>query len=119
MLVRFLCSLEEQVRRSRTTTEAPSIAQLYDEPEVLANNPHWLRVLELFRKGIALRPSRAAGKMYPDVSRAYWEAVHAVLTRQKNATQAAQELQDKLEGMLKTPTVRANAELDKVPANVK
>ena len=119
MLVRFLCSLEEQVRRSRTTTEAPSIAQLYDEPEVLAKNPHWLRVLEIFRKGIAFRPSRAAGKMYPDVSRAYWETVHAVLTRKTSATQAAQELQVKLEGMLKTPAVRANTELDKVPANVK
>jgi ABC-type glycerol-3-phosphate transport system substrate-binding protein len=119
MLVRFLCRLEEQVRRSRTTTEAPSIAQLYEEPEVLTNNLHWPRVLEIFRKGIAFRPSRAAGKMYPDVSRAYWEAVHAVLTRKKSATQAAQELQVKLEGMLKTPAVRANTELDKVPANVK
>ena len=46
--------------------------------------------------------------MYPEASRAYWEAVHAVLTREKSATQAADELQDELERMLKTPTVRAN-----------
>jgi trehalose/maltose transport system substrate-binding protein len=119
MLVRFLCSRNLQATRLRKTSEAPTISELYEEPEVLANNPHWLRVLEIFRKGIALRPSRAAGKMYPDVSRAYWEAVHAVLTRKTSATQAAQELQDKLEEMLKTPAVRANTELDKVPANVK
>ncbi len=116
MLVRFLCSREEQVRRCRNTADAPSISQLYDEPEFLASTPQFLRVLEVFRKGIVLRPSRSAGKMYPDVSRAYWEAVHAVLTRKKSATQAADELQDELERMLKTPTVGANAEFDKTAA---
>jgi trehalose/maltose transport system substrate-binding protein len=105
MLVRFLCSREEQVRRSRTTTEAPSIAQLYDEPELLASNPQLPQVLEVFRNGVALRPSRSAGKMYPDVSRAYWEAVHAVLARKKTAVQAASELQDELKRMLAAPGV--------------
>jgi len=116
MLVRFLCSREEQVRRCRNTADAPSISQLYDEPEFLASNPQFLRVLEVFRKGIVLRPSRAAGKIYPDVSRAYWEAVHAVLTRKKSAIQAADELQDELERMLKTPAVGASAEFDKTAA---
>ena len=116
MLVRFLCSRDEQVRRSRNATEAPTISELYDEPGLLASNPHFPRVLEVFRKGIALRPSRPAGKMYPDLSRAYWEAVHAVLTRKKSATQAADELQVELERMLKTPAVRANAEFDKTAA---
>ena len=64
-----------------------------------------------------LEASRAAGKMYPDLSSAYWDAVHAVLARKKTATQATQELQDKLQGMLKTSAVRANTELDKVPAH--
>jgi len=113
LLVRFLCSREEQVRRCRNTADAPSISQLYNEPEFVASNPQFLRVLEVFRKGIALRPSRAAGKMYPDVSRAYWEAVHAVLTRKKSAKQAADELQVELQQMLETPAVPANAEFDK------
>jgi trehalose/maltose transport system substrate-binding protein len=116
MLVRFLCSRDEQVRRCRNTTEAPTISQLYDEPEVLASNPDFPRVLEVFRKGVALRPSRSAGKMYPDVSRAYSEAVYAVLTRKKSAAQAADELQDELQRMLKTPAVRANADLDQKTA---
>ena len=107
MLVRFLCSREAQVRRCGHTTDAPSISQLYDEQVVLASNPHFQRVLEVFRKGVVLRPARgAAGKMYPDVSRAYWEAVCAVLTRKKSAKQAAGELQGELERMLNTPSVR-------------
>ena len=116
MLVRFLCSRYEQIRRSRNTTEAPTISQLYDEPELLASNPQFRRVLEIFRKGVVLRPSRSAGKMYPEVSPAYCEAVHAVLTRKKSAAQAADELQDQLEQMLRTPAVRANPDLDQKTA---
>ena len=116
MLVRFLSGREEQVTRCRNTADAPSISQLYEEPEVLASNPDFPRVLEVFRKGIVLRPSRAAGRMYPEVSRAYWEAIHAVLTRQKSATQAAGELQVELERMLRTPVVRANTKFDKTAA---
>ena len=117
MLVRFLCSRDEQVKRCRNTADAPSISQLYDEPEILASNPEFARILEVFRKGVVLRPSSQAGKMYPEVSRAYWEAVHAVLTRKKSATQAADELQVELERMLKTPVVRANAEFDTIAAH--
>ena len=113
MLVRFLCSRQEQAKRSRNTSDAPSISELYDAPEVLASNPQFPRVLEVFRKSIVLRPSRAAGKMYPEVSRAYWEAVHAVLTRKKPAQQAADELQAELQHMLEKPAVPASAELDK------
>jgi trehalose/maltose transport system substrate-binding protein len=112
MLVRFLCSRDEQVRRCRNTSEAPTISQLYGEPNALANNPHFPRVLEIFRKGVTSRPSRSAGKMYPEVSRAYFEAVHAVLTRKKSAAQAADELQDQLQMMLRTPAVRAKADLE-------
>jgi ABC-type glycerol-3-phosphate transport system substrate-binding protein len=112
MFVRFLCGRNPQVTRLRNASEAPTISELYEDPEVLANNPHWPRVLEIFRKGIALRPSRQAGKMYPEVSRAYFEAVHAVLTRKESAAQAASELQDQLQQMLNASAVRANADLE-------
>lgn len=106
MLVRFLSGREEQVTRCRNTTDAPTLSELYSEPELLATNPQFPQVLEVFRKGVVSRPTKSAGKMYPEVSRAYWEAVHAVLTREKSAAQAAEELQEQLEQILKTPAVR-------------
>ena len=112
MLVRYLSGREEQITRCRNTTDAPTISQLYNDPELLPTNPQFPRVLEVFRKGIVMRPSKAAGKMYPDVSRAYWEAVHSVLTRQKSAPQAAAELQLELERILKTPIVQSNSEFE-------
>src|SRR5246127_4973102 len=58
MLVRFLCGRDQQARRLRTPSEAATISKLYEDPQVLASNAQWLRILEIFRKGIALRPSR-------------------------------------------------------------
>jgi trehalose/maltose transport system substrate-binding protein len=115
MLVRFLSGREEQVTRCRNTTDAPTISQLYTEPDLLATNPQFPHVLEVFRKGVVSRPTQAAGTMYPEVSRAYWEAVHSVLTRQESAEKAAGELQDKLDRMLGAPDAGASAGLNTAP----
>ena len=101
MLVRFLSSREQQAKRCRDSSEAPSLPELYGDPEALASNPQLPQVLKAFRIGVVFRPSRAAGKMYPEVSSAYSGAVHAVLTRKKSAAQAAADLQDELQQMLK------------------
>jgi len=108
MLVRFLGSRDEQVRRSHVVAELPSIPQLYNDPDVLVANPEFPRALEVFRKGAVFRPSIPAGKMYPEVSRAYFEAVHAVLTGKKSASRAAGDLEDELRRMLKTTASDAN-----------
>ena len=111
MLVHFLCSREEQARRCRRSAEPPTIPQLYKPPEVLTTNPYFSRVLQDFPRNITLRPSRAAGKMYPEVSRAYFEAVHAVLTQRKSAAQAASQLEKQLTAMLKTSAAELNGGL--------
>jgi trehalose/maltose transport system substrate-binding protein len=115
MLVRFLSGREEQVTRCRNTTDAPTLPQLYADPDLLATNPQFPEVLEVFHQGVVLRPTTSAGKMYPDVSRAYWEAVHGVLTRQEPARQAAGELQVKLEHILGTSDVRGSADANGAP----
>jgi len=109
MLVRFLGSRNEQVRRSRVVNEAPTIPNLYNDPEVLAANPQFPRVLEVFRKGAVFRPSAFTGKVYPDVSRAYFEAVHAVLSRNESASKAAGDLEEELRRLLRTTPSNPNA----------
>ncbi len=106
-LVRFLASPEEQARRCRKSAEPPTLPALYKDADVLGPNPYVSRVLQV-REGLVLRPSMAAGKMYPEVSRAYFEAVHGVLTSKQSATQAADELEKHLITMLKTSAVTAN-----------
>ena len=108
MLVHFLCSRDEQARSCRRSAEPPTIPNLYKSPGVLEQNPYFSRALQEFRENITSRPSRAAGKMYPDISRAYFEAVHAVLSQKKSAAQAASELEKQLEAMLKTSAAKAD-----------
>ena len=45
---------------------------------------------------IVARPSVATGSAYKDVSRAYIDAVHSVLTGEREAPEAAAELEKKL-----------------------
>ena len=48
------------------------------------------------RAGIVVRPSAATGRTYKQVSRAYIDAVHSVLTGQRRAPEAAAELEKQL-----------------------
>lgn len=100
MLVRFLASAEEQARRCRKPAEPPTIPALYKDPDVLGANPYVARVLQV-RDGAAIRPSVLAGKIYPEVSRAYFMAVHSVLAQRQTAAQAASSLQEQLVRILK------------------
>jgi trehalose/maltose transport system substrate-binding protein len=113
MLVRFLTSRNEQARRCRKSSVPPTIPRLYQDPEILARNPYFSTILRAFREGAAVRPSAAAGKMYPDVSRAYFEAVHAVLSHKKSPSQAAAELENEVTHILEGPARSGNASLDK------
>jgi len=108
MLVRFLTGPAGQARRCRRSSEPPTIPALYKDADVFGPNPYLSRVLQV-HEGLALRPSQPAGKIYPEVSRAYFEAVHAVLTHKESAAQAAEELQRRLATMLKTSAATPNA----------
>ena len=99
MLVRFLCGRQEQLRRSQSPSEPVTIPELYTNNSVLHANPFFQDVMQVYRQGLVSRPSAQTGKLYPDTSRAYFEAVHAVLTRQKTAAVAAAELETVLSQM--------------------
>jgi trehalose/maltose transport system substrate-binding protein len=116
MLVRFLTSRDEQARRCRKSSGPPTIPELYQDPELLARNPYFSTILRGFRQGTAVRPSTAGGKVYPDISRAYFEAVHAVLTHKKSASQGVADLEQELTQIVGRAGRSANAHLQQEPA---
>jgi trehalose/maltose transport system substrate-binding protein len=95
-LVRYLISRDVQVRRSRLLSEAPTRPELYDLPEVLEPNPRFALLNQAFRTGIVSRPSNITGKKYEDVSNAYMQAVHSVLTGERSAPESAKALENEL-----------------------
>lgn len=96
MLVGFLTSRDEQRRNSLITGMPPTIPDLYSDPEVVAEHPYLSTHLQVYREGLIHRPSAGTGKLYPEVSRTYFEAVYSVLAKKTSAAQAAAALQRNL-----------------------
>src|SRR6266403_1897169 len=95
-LVRYLTRRDVQVKRSRVLSQPPTLPELYNLPEVLELNPRFDLLSQAFRTGIVSRPSDVTGKKYQEVTDAYIQAVHSVLTGEKKAPEAAASLEDEL-----------------------
>jgi trehalose/maltose transport system substrate-binding protein len=74
----------------------PTNPALYDDPEVLAVNPHFSTLKSALTQDAILRPSKITGKLYPQVSEAYFTAVHSILTGQVDAATAVADLETQL-----------------------
>jgi len=95
-LVRYLTRRDVQVKRSRLLSQPPTLPELYNLPEVSETNPRFVLLNQAFRTGVVLRPSNIAGKKYQDVTDAYIQAVHSVLTDEKGAPEAVAALEREL-----------------------
>jgi trehalose/maltose transport system substrate-binding protein len=95
-LVKYLSRRDVQLGRSRLTSLPPTIPDLYDDPEVLKANPYYTPLKQVFLGGALSRPSSVTGHKYAEVSRAYFRAVHSVLTRQQEPAAAAAALEREL-----------------------
>jgi trehalose/maltose transport system substrate-binding protein len=103
-LVRFLVreeirSSEDEERASSQSTQPkvydlPPISDLHNPPEKSSKR----------HRGVVTRPSSEAGDSYEQVTRAYIDAVHGVLTGQKLAPQAAAELEKDLKRITGFPS---------------
>jgi trehalose/maltose transport system substrate-binding protein len=95
-LVRFLSRRDVQAKRSLALSQPPTVPDLYNLPEILAPNPRFAVLRQAFQAGTVSRPSSVTGQKYQEVSEAYIQAVHSVLTGQQNAPAAASALEVEL-----------------------
>jgi trehalose/maltose transport system substrate-binding protein len=93
--IRFLVATDLQSKANLEHEATAAHLQAYDLPAVL--QPYAPSSLPR-QQGSRLvsRPSNAAGDHYEDVTRAYSQAVHSVLTGQRRAPEAAAELERQL-----------------------
>jgi trehalose/maltose transport system substrate-binding protein len=94
-LVMFLTSYAEQKRRAIEGSYNPTIAALYEDPEVLEAAPFFGDLYETFTNAVA-RPSKPTGEKYNRVSNAFWNAVHSVKSGQADAATALADLEGQL-----------------------
>ena len=97
-LVKFLLHNEAVLEAASTSAELPTGTALYRLPTILKGGySRSMSADQPLGDGIVSRPSTVIGTSYGDVSHAYAEAVHSVLTGKNRATEAAAELETELE----------------------
>ncbi len=101
--VRFLAGREGQKSRAITNSYLPTIAGLYSDPDVLDAQPFMGPLFDVFTQAVA-RPSTVTGELYNEVSAAYFNAVHSILTGEASAEDALQDLEDELVDITELPT---------------
>ena len=109
-LLRYLCRRNVELARAIATSQPPVIPELFNVPEVLKTRPHFAELEEMFRSNAVDRPSTVTGKKYAQVSAAYFNAVHSVLTKEKGAPEAVADLEQNLVRITGFPTGAISAE---------
>lgn len=104
-LVMFLTSKEVQKDRAVRGSYNPTIPALYKDPEVLKANPFFGDLYETF-VGAVPRPATVTGAKYNEVSAAFWNATHDVLSGTAKADESLKKLENKIESIRRGPEWR-------------
>ncbi|CAN5713079.1 ABC transporter substrate-binding protein [soil metagenome] len=97
---KFMTSLEVMKSRAIEFSYLPTIASIYEDPDVLAAQPYYARLGEVFSGGAIARPSTPSADLYPDVSAEYYTAVNQILTGEAEAASVVEDLQGALEDIV-------------------
>jgi trehalose/maltose transport system substrate-binding protein len=92
-LVRYMTSREgsTQIWQDNALLQAFPL-----DPGFIESHPDLAQVADIFTVGAVARPSTITGKQYARVSRAYFSAVHSILTGQQSAGKALEAVQTEL-----------------------
>jgi len=94
-LVMYLTSPEVQKERAVKGSYNPTIPSLYKDKDVLAANPFFGSLYDVFTSAVP-RPATATGLKYPEVSSAFWNATHDVLSGKASAEDSLKKLEGRL-----------------------
>ncbi|WP_447007079.1 ABC transporter substrate-binding protein [Saccharothrix isguenensis] len=95
--IKFFTSESSQRSNLLATSQAPTLASLYDDAELIKQFPY----LPTLKESILSAKPRPQAVRYGDVTQAIQEAAYAALTGEKTSDVALKDLQAKLEELLK------------------
>jgi trehalose/maltose transport system substrate-binding protein len=91
---------EGQKIRATQGSMLPTIGDLYQDEDVLAANPFFGQMFEVFAGGAVARPSTVTGELYNEVSTIYFTEVNRTLTGQQTGQQAVENIEAQLQDIL-------------------
>ena len=100
----FLASYDEQKFRAIEGSFNPTIEALYEDPDVLEANAFFGDLKDVFTNAVA-RPSTIAAPNYSDASSLFFNGVHDVLSGEKSAADAMEEVELDLQDLFPDFTV--------------
>lgn len=92
----YLASYDIQKLRAIEGSMNPTIKALYEDEEVLAANPFFGSLYDVFVNATP-RPSTVSAPNYNEVSKAFYEGVHSVLSGEENVDDAFLEMEISLQ----------------------
>lgn len=95
-----MTSREAQKIRATQGSYLPTIGDLYQDEEVLAANPFFEQLFDVFSGGAVARPSTVTAERYNEVSTIYFTEVNRVLTGQQTGQEAVQAIEEQLQSLL-------------------
>lgn len=100
-LAMYMTSAEVQKKRAVGGSYNPTIPALYKDPDILKANPFMGDLLDVFTNAVA-RPATATGLKYPEVSQAFWDGTHEVLSKKLKGAEAVKKIEAKLKQIKRT-----------------
>ncbi|WP_394791313.1 ABC transporter substrate-binding protein [Rhodoferax sp.] len=101
-LVMYLTSEAVQKDRAIRGSYNPTIVSLYKDKEVLGANPFFGDLYDTF-VGAVPRPATITGAKYNEVSAAFWNATHEVLSGKSKGEDSVKKLEAKLDSIRRGP----------------
>jgi trehalose/maltose transport system substrate-binding protein len=101
-LVMYLTSAAVQKDRAIRGSYNPTIPTLYKDAEVIKANPFFGDLYDTFVNAVP-RPATVTGVKYNEVSAAFWNAAHEVLSGKTKAEVSVKKLEDKIDSIRRGP----------------
>jgi trehalose/maltose transport system substrate-binding protein len=98
--VKYMCSYELQKAYTIDRSHSPTIAAVYDDPEVIEKQEFLARLKPVFEGGAVARPSTVSSDLYNSVSIAYFTRLNQVLTGQADGATAAADIEAELQDLM-------------------
>jgi trehalose/maltose transport system substrate-binding protein len=95
-----MCSPELEKSFTIERSHSPTIASVYDDPEVIETQEFLARLKPVFQGGAVARPSTVSGELYNSVSIAYHSRLNQILTGQVEAQAGVEEIEAELNDLM-------------------
>nr|WP_315188187.1 ABC transporter substrate-binding protein [uncultured Albidiferax sp.] len=102
-LVLYMTSQAVQKERSISLASNPTIPALYQDKDILAANPFYGDLFETLKVAVP-RPATVTGLKYNEVSAAFWNATHEVLSGKATGADSVKKLEGKISAIRRGPS---------------